>query len=66
MLLKEVNGYHKYLGCPYLQDNNFEFPRGAIALNKIGRLCAETVRAKPTINDTCFMLNTWQTHLISC
>ena len=48
IIFKEVNGYHKYLRFTYIQDNNFEFLRSDIALNKVDLLREETVRAKPT------------------
>ena len=42
-LLKEGNGYHKYLSCLDLQDNNFEVVRSKIAYNKISLSFAENV-----------------------
>ena len=54
-LLKEVNGDHKYLRCTYIQDNNFDLLRSEIALDKFDLECAETVKYKPTVNDSCFI-----------
>ena len=45
--LKEVNGDHKFLRCTDLRDNNFEVMHSAIA--------AETVKSKPTGNDSVFI-----------
>ena len=45
-ILKEVNGYQNYLGFPDLRDNNFEVMRKSISLNKVGLVCADTVREK--------------------
>ena len=39
-LLKEVNGQHKYLRRPYLQDNEFEVLRKSISWDKIYVVCA--------------------------
>ena len=39
-LLKEGNGYHKYLRCSDLQDKNFEILRSAILLDKVDLVCA--------------------------
>ena len=54
-LLKEVNSDHKYLQCPYLQENNFEVPRSAILLDKEGLACAETIKVETTINGSSFI-----------
>ena len=54
-LLKEVNGGNKYLGFPYLLDNNFEVMCTAIALDKIYLVCTDTVREKYTVNDAGFI-----------
>ena len=35
-----------------LQDNKFDGMRPAIALDKVGLVCAETVKAKPTGNNS--------------
>ena len=48
--LKEGNGYHKYLQCPDIQDNNFEIMCSTISLNKVDLACSKTVKAKPTGN----------------
>ena len=65
MILKEVNSCHKYLGCPYLQDNNFEVPRGAITLDKDRAFVCRDSERKPTINYAYFMLNTWKPQFLS-
>ena len=51
-LLKEGNGDNKFLRCPYLQDNNLGVMCSSIQLDKVDLECAETVRAKPTGNDS--------------
>ena len=51
-IFKEVNGDKKYLSCTYLLYNNFEFLRAATTLDKVYIVCSETVREKPTGNDT--------------
>ena len=43
-ILKEINGDHKYLRCPGLQDNNFKVLRSDIAMYKVYLECAETVK----------------------
>ena len=50
VLLKEVNGDHKYLRLPYLWDNKFEVMIAATTLDKIYLECKDIVRAKPTGN----------------
>ena len=54
-LFKEVNGYHKFLRCTNLQNNNFEFMRSTIALDKLDLVCAETIKAKPDENYSVFI-----------
>ena len=44
-ILKDGNGDHKYLRCPYPQYENFEVLCSVIALNEVDLVCAETVRA---------------------
>ena len=53
--LKEGNGYHKFIRCPDLGDNNFEVLRSEITLDNVDIDCAETVKAKPTGNDSGFI-----------
>ena len=53
--LKEGNGYHKYLQCPDIQDNNFEIMCSTISLNKVDLACSKTVKAKPTGNYSGFI-----------
>ena len=54
-LLNKGNGDHKFLTCPDLIYNNFEVLRSAISLDKVEFECAETVKAKPTRNDSGFI-----------
>ena len=54
-ILREFNGDQKYLRCPDLQDNKFDFLRPTISLDKVDLECAETVKAKPTGNDSGFI-----------
>ena len=54
-LLKKGNSDHKLLRCPDLRYNNFEVICSVITLNKINLECAETVKAKPTGNDSGFI-----------
>ena len=57
-LLKEVNGGNKYLGFPYLLDNNFEVLLSDITMDKVDLVCAETVKTKSIVNDSDFV-HTW-------
>ena len=50
-VLKEGNGDHKFLRCPDLWDNNFDYLRSGIAYDKIELECAENIKAKPNGND---------------
>ena len=54
-VLKEGNGDYNYLRCPDLQDNNFEVMSSEITLDKADLVCAETVKAKPTRNNSFFI-----------
>ena len=45
-------GNHRYLRCPYLQDKNFGVLRSSITLDKADLVCSETLKDKPTINDS--------------
>ena len=54
-ILKESDDYHKFLRCPDLWDNNFEVLSLEIALDKVDLECAETVKSKPTGNDSGFI-----------
>ena len=54
-LLKEGNDDHKYLSFPDLRDKNFDILHSAIALNEVDLACAETVKAKATVNDSNFI-----------
>ena len=51
-ILKEGNGDQKYIRWPDLWDNFFEVMSSTIALDKVKLMCAETVKDKPTINDS--------------
>ena len=53
--LKEGNAYHMDLRCIDLQYNNFEVMRSSITLDKEDLVCIETVKAKPTVNDSGFI-----------
>ena len=53
--LKEDNVDHKFLRCPYFRDNNFEVLRSSITLDKFDLYYKETVKAKPTGNDSVFI-----------
>ena len=53
--MKEGNGDHKYLRCPYLQDRTFKVLYSEIALDKVDLECAETVQTKPTGNYSGFI-----------
>ena len=54
-LFKEVNIDHNFLRYPDLRDNNFEFLRLTIALDKVNLDFAATVKSKPTGNDSVFI-----------
>ena len=54
-ILKEGNGDHIFLRCPYLEDNKCEIMRSDIALDKVDLECAETVKSKPAGNDSDFI-----------
>ena len=54
-ILKEGNGNKKCLRFPDIQDNKFDILRSAIVLDKVDQVCEETVRAKPTGNDSGFI-----------
>ena len=43
------------LRCIDLQYNNFEVMRSSITLDKEDLVCIETVKAKPTVNDSGFI-----------
>ena len=52
---KEVNFYHQFLRCLDLRDKNFEVLHSSIALYKVDLEYTETVKAKPTGNDSVFI-----------
>ena len=54
-LFKEGNGDHKYLMFTDIRDNNFEVLHSAIALDKVDLEFSETVKAKPTKNNSGFI-----------
>ena len=54
-ILREFNGDQKYLRCPDLQDNSFEVLSSEITQDKIDLDCAETVKAKPTVNGSGYI-----------
>ena len=54
-IVKEGNGYHDYLRCTYIRYNNFEVLCAAIKMYEVDLECAETVKARPTGNDSCFI-----------
>ena len=54
--LKEGNVGHKFLRCTYIWDNNFEFMRSEIVLDKFDLEFAETVKAKPTRTNSGFII----------
>ena len=54
-ILKEVNGYHKYLKFPDLRDNSFEVMCSETTLDKVDLQFAGTVKDKPTGNDSGFI-----------
>ena len=60
----EDNNNHKFLRCPDLRDNNFEFLSLAITLDKINLECAENVKAKPTGKDSGFITYSNTTHFL--
>ena len=53
--MKEDNGDQKYSRCTDLQDNNFEVLCSEISIDKVDLECAETVKSKPTKNDSGFI-----------
>ena len=53
--MKKVNSDQKYLRCLDILDKNSEVLRSAIPLDKVDLECAETVKAKPTGNDSGFV-----------
>ena len=54
-ILKEGNGDRKHFRCIYNIDNNFEVLRSEIALDKVDLVCEETVKVKPTRNNSGFI-----------
>ena len=54
-ILKEGDGAHNYLRCLDLRYNNFEVLRPEISLDKVDLVCEETVKNKPTRNDSGFI-----------
>ena len=54
-LLKEGNGHHKFLRCPDLRDNDFEVLHSEITLDKVDLEFAQTIKYKPTANDSYFI-----------
>ena len=46
-ILKNGDGGHKYLRCPYLRDSDFDILCPDIALDKVEQTCGKTVKAKP-------------------
>ena len=61
---KEFNGDQKYIRCPDLRDNNFEVMHSAITFYKVDLTCAETVKYKPTGNDSGFITYSNKTHFL--
>ena len=49
-ILKEGNGYQKYLMCPDLWDRNFQVVCSEISLYKVDLKCVETVKSKPSVD----------------
>ena len=54
-LLKQVNGYHKYISCTDLIYNNFEVLCSTIALYMVDLAFPETFKSKPIGNDSGFI-----------
>ena len=54
-ILKEGNIDHKFLRCPDLRDNDFGDLRSEITLDKVDLDYSETVKARPTVNDSGFI-----------
>ena len=54
-LLKEGNVDQRHLRCPDLRGKTFDVISSSISLDKFVFYCAETVKAKPTGNDSCFI-----------
>ena len=64
-LFKEGNGYHKFLMCPDLRDNNFEVLCSVITLDEINLYCAENVKTKFTGNNSVFITYSNKINLVS-
>ena len=54
-IFKVGSGDHKFLRCPYLQDNNFEVLCSSIALDKVGVERAGNIKSKPNGNGSSFI-----------
>ena len=54
-LLKEGNDDQRYLRYTDLLNNNFEFLRSVISMNKIDLECSKNVNTKLTGNDSDFI-----------